>query len=264
MKMKKLISNLLAVLLVFSVVAVNVTDTSYAASSTSLGQVKSLKSKAQHETYPKYKLTWNSVKNATGYQIYVKFDNDKKWTKTKVKGKTSYMLEFESYGKDFMGFNFNYNVSIKVRAYKNINGVTTYGKFSKVKKIDISYEMPMHDNVFSAGYKLQKLVNFPSTLKIQSVYAGIGTMSDAEKRNSKYAGRYKQVIYIEYTAKDTKNQDYRGYIKESIYYVYGENDRQAVIDSPVTYELVNAIDEKDSVMQVDQPFFEAAKYFDGE
>ena len=93
-----------------------------------LAKVSGVKLKRKKKN--KVKITWKSVKGATGYQIYVSTNKGKKYKKVKTisaKKKRSYTYTGKK-GK---------TVYVKIRAYKKTNGKTTYGTFSKVKKIKV-------------------------------------------------------------------------------------------------------------------------------
>ena len=69
------------------------------------------------------KLTWSSVKNADGYEVY-RYENAKGcWTKIKTVKKTTYTLTNMLEGE---------KVKIRVRAYKKTKSGNEYGKYSGV------------------------------------------------------------------------------------------------------------------------------------
>jgi uncharacterized protein YkwD len=85
--------------------------------------VKKQKSKLWGRKYVTgFKISWKKVKGAKGYKVYAYGVASKKWRCIKTTKKTSYTLtRLISKSK----------AKIKVRAYNNSDGSTTYGKFSK-------------------------------------------------------------------------------------------------------------------------------------
>ena len=85
--------------------------------------VKKHKSKLWGRKYVTgFKISWKKVKGAKGYKVYTYGVASKKWRCIKTTKKTSYTLtRLISKSK----------AKIKVRAYNNSDGSTTYGKFSK-------------------------------------------------------------------------------------------------------------------------------------
>lgn len=79
--------------------------------------------KAASAAYNKVKISWKKVSGATGYQVYQYDAKTKKYVrKATVKG-TSYTKGNLTTGTKY---------SFKVRAYKTVNGKTTYSGYSKV------------------------------------------------------------------------------------------------------------------------------------
>ena len=71
-----------------------------------------------------YKISWKKVKNAKGYDVYVKTKGGK-WKKidyTSSKSSTIYVVK-------------GFTAQIKVRAYTSTKDAITYGPYSKIKTI---------------------------------------------------------------------------------------------------------------------------------
>ena len=152
--LKRFITSALAVTLLFGSAAVlpemSVTnDTVIAASAadTTLAKVSGVK--ASSVGYKTASLTWEKVKGAKGYRIYVYDTAAKKYSKvtTISKNITTYKLTGLKQGKTY---------KYKVRAYKKVKGKTVWGKCSDAvslstkKKIDCDsygwvYEVPSED-----------------------------------------------------------------------------------------------------------------------
>ena len=257
MKMKKLVSNLLVVMLVIGVITTGTTDSCFAASKTSLNQVKKLKIEMQIARVPTYNITWNKVKNAKGYQVYLKSEGDQRWKKVATVSKNKYLLTFDDYSEKYTHLNDNHVKQIKVRAYKKSDGKTTYGKFSKVSSVDISYGTPLYGTMTMSIRELQDRLKYPSTLQIQSVYYATAPLTDSEKTNERYEGRYRSILYLEYTAKNDFNQDRRGYFKTTVYVKDGGDGN----GDPVKFEMVNSIDDNEHAWNVNKPFLEKAQEY---
>ena len=93
-------------------------------------KLKRLKATSKTTKKRKVKITWKSVKGATGYQIYISTNKGKKYKKVKTisaKKKRTYTYTSKK-GK---------TVYVKIRAYKKKSGKITYGSFSKPKKIKL-------------------------------------------------------------------------------------------------------------------------------
>lgn len=94
------------------------------------GRVKGLKLKRKSRS--KLSLKWKKVKGASGYQIAIKKGKKGKYRVVKtLKGskKIRYIKSKLKNGKTYY---------IKVRAYRKVNGVKVFGKYSKVKKYKMS------------------------------------------------------------------------------------------------------------------------------
>ncbi len=87
---------------------------------TKISSIKKYNSNAQYNFIT---VKWKKAKNATGYQVYGKIPGGS-WELLVSTKKTSTKL--------FAGKGYTY--SIKVRPYRKKHGVTTYGKWTKVKK----------------------------------------------------------------------------------------------------------------------------------
>lgn len=254
--MKKLISNLLVVMLAISVITTGATGSCFAASKANLSQVKKTKIELQAAHVPTYNLTWSKVKNAKGYQIYVRMKDTLYWEKVATTSKAKYLLKFDEYGDLVIHTNDSYIAQIKIRAYKKSNGKTTYGKFSKILNVDISYATPLYGDMTLSIRGLQDRLKYPSTLQIQSVYYAIEPLTSSEKTNESYVGRYRSILYLEYTAKNDLNLDRRGYLKSTIYKKAGDNG-----ECPVKFEMVNSIDNDVTAHNIDKPFLEKAQEY---
>lgn len=88
-------------------------------------QRPSLKVKARKGR--KNKLTWSQVPNADGYIVYVKYPGKKKYVAAITRGPTVKSVVHKGLSKRKV---YRY----KVRAFKQVNGVTYYGPFSKARK----------------------------------------------------------------------------------------------------------------------------------
>ncbi|MBQ7066021.1 MAG: InlB B-repeat-containing protein [Lachnospiraceae bacterium] len=91
-------------------------------------KLKKVKVTSKTSKKRKVKITWKSVKDATGYQIYVSTNKGKKYKKVKTisaKKKCTYTYTSQK-GK---------TVYVKIRAYKKKDGMIKYGNFSKAKKL---------------------------------------------------------------------------------------------------------------------------------
>lgn len=106
-----------------------------------VGRVKSIKVKTQYKTYKGYtsaldmklrkikykygaRVSWNKVKKADGYEVYVYGYASKSWRKLKSTKKTSYTIT---------NLNCKDKVKVRVRAYKKKSGQMVYGGWSKSK-----------------------------------------------------------------------------------------------------------------------------------
>lgn len=90
-----------------------------------VGKVKKLKVKTKKKsTYKLYKISWKKVSGATGYEVYWSRKKKGKYTKISSNAYTNKAR--------CRGIPKNKKFYIKVRAYKTVNGVAHYGKFSKV------------------------------------------------------------------------------------------------------------------------------------
>jgi uncharacterized protein YkwD len=99
------------------------------------------------ETLTGFKISWNKVEGAKGYQVYAYGVAAKKWRCIKKIKRTNY---------EVTGLLASSKAKIKVRAYgKNEKGKTIYGKFSKtilcVAKNDV-YQVDQDGNVKKAFY----------------------------------------------------------------------------------------------------------------
>ena len=141
--LKRFISSALALTLVLGSAAVlpegsAVLDTAISASAadTAPAQVKGVK--ASGVSYKTATLTWNKVKGAKGYRIYVYDTAAKNYKKvtTISKNTTSYKLTGLQQGKTY---------KYKVRAYKKIDGKNVWGKSSSAVSFSTKKEIKCSD-----------------------------------------------------------------------------------------------------------------------
>ena len=237
--MKKRISRVLMLVLIVGICSIGMTETSFAASKTSVGQGKKVKieTRGRNTVAPTYDITWDKVKGVTGYQIYIKIGSGA-FQKVKTTSKNKYTHVFDEFNKDYIyGVNKEFDVKIKVRAYKKSKGKMVYGKFSKTDVSDISYSMYLTNYVQMGARALKDNVKYPSTVKIQRIYTGMDPLDESEKNDARYEGLYKYIIYIEYIAKNDYNQDCRGYFKLTIY----EKRGKVITGKPLKLEMTNSI-----------------------
>ena len=83
-------------------------------------------------------ITWDSVKNATGYQVYAKRKEESSWTYKGKTSSTSFTMKV-THGKYY---------DFKVRAIYTKNGVTSYGPFKQIDGSWCVYWKPYY-SVFS-------------------------------------------------------------------------------------------------------------------
>lgn len=255
--MKRIIGKMLMLVLVIGLWSFGAVEYSFAASKTSVGQVKNLQviTKGFKAEPPAFDITWNKVKGASGYQVYVKIGSGK-YKRVKTTEKTEHSQSFEHFNKDRVyGINEEFNISFKVRAYKKGNGKTVYGKFSKAKTADISNSTQFMNYVQLGASGLKNEVKYPSSLKIQSIYAGTFPLDETEKNDPRYEGMYKYIIYFEYVTKNDYNQDCRGYYKMTLYGKMGER----TTGNPLKMEFTNSIAES-YISRTPQTFVEGAQH----
>ena len=118
----------------------SVTGTKTAASTTSAAKVKKSKSKKIKLKKPKLKcskrkkrsikLSWNKVRGATGYQLYIKYPGEKKYHRALTKDATVKSVTHRGLSK---GRYYRY----KLRAFRKVGGKKKYGPFSKVLKVKV-------------------------------------------------------------------------------------------------------------------------------
>ena len=168
------------------------------------------------------KVKWNKVKGATGYEVYRKGNASKKWIKIATTSKTNCVVN-EVY-KD-------YQVQIKVRAYKKVNGVKQYAPYSSVKKktYQSNYQYPKKGYVrFKAEITFleqnkERKANGVSALKwSEKMYAVAKSRAKQLKQNySHYGGG---VRYIDQTFKDIYGEStYNKYKRKYLTGFVGEN-----------------------------------------
>ena len=112
-KISKVLSLVLALILSFSVVSIP-------ASAADVAKVKNLKVVETDED--EIEIKWSKVSSASGYQVYLKNGNGS-WKRVKTTKSSSYEIEKLKSSETY---------SIKVRAYKTVNGKKSYGSFSSV------------------------------------------------------------------------------------------------------------------------------------
>ena len=78
----------------------------------------------------KNKLTWNKVKGAKGYELFIKYPGSKKYVRALTKSASIKSVTHKGLSK---GRTYRY----KIRAFTLVNGVRKYGKFSKVLKVKV-------------------------------------------------------------------------------------------------------------------------------
>lgn len=91
------------------------------------GSMKKPVLKAKALKGSKIKLTWNKVRYADGYIVYVKYPGSKKYVKAVARNSTVKSVTHKGLSK-------NRVYRYKIRAYKIVNGTTYYSPFSRVRK----------------------------------------------------------------------------------------------------------------------------------
>lgn len=124
--------------------------------SVTVNTVKGLKQKAVYKTNA-ITLTWSKVANATGYEIYRATKSNGKYVKIGTTTKAPFINKSLKAGTMYY---------YKVRAYKTVNGVKTYGAYSGVIKAQTKTAAP----------KIKKIIKTKNkaTIKIKKVKGANG------------------------------------------------------------------------------------------